>query len=262
MQRYVAEVSYNGASFSGWQIQSGLRTVQGNLEETLSRLNGSPVDVAGAGRTDAGVHAKGQICTFDLDKKWEARSLMLAINTNLDSGASVLRLAPAPSPKFHARFDAVSREYTYFIWNSSTIYPMLEPNVCWLKFGGYDWAKAQKACRYLVGRHDFGAFCRSIRRPENSVRNIHRATLRKRGSLIRLHIAGDGFLTNMVRIIVGNLELIARGNKEPEWLETLLCGRICERADCGRTFPPQGLFLWRINYDISLWNSPLSSGMM
>lgn len=254
MPRYVAEVSYNGTPFFGWQVQPGLRTVQGSLEEALFLLNGSRVDVAGAGRTDAGVHARGQICTFDMDKKWEARRLLLAINANLNYGVSVLRLALAPSPNFHARFDAVSREYIYFIWNSSTIYPMLEPNVCWLKSGGYDWMKAQKACRCLVGKHDFGAFCRRADRPENAVRNIHRAALRKTGKLVRFHIIGDGFLTNMVRIIVGNLELIARGDKEPEWLETLI-GGMNERSDCGRTFPPQGLFLWRINYDASLWNS-------
>lgn len=252
MPRYVAEVSYNGARFSGWQIQPGLRTVQGELEDALSLLNGSHVDVAGAGRTDTGVHAKGQVCTFDLDKEWEARRLMLAINANIGGGAGVLRLAQAPSPKFHARFDAVSREYVYFIWNSSTIYPMLEPNVCWLKSGGYDWSRARTACNYLLGEHDFGAFCRNVDRPENSVRNIFRATLRKRGNLIRFHIAGNGFLTNMVRIIVGSLEVIARGDKEPEWIAALF-KETSVRAECGRTFPPGGLFLWRINYDLPLW---------
>lgn len=261
MPRYVAEISYNGACFSGWQVQPGLRTVQGALEDALSLLDGRRVAVAGAGRTDAGVHAKGQVCTFDLDKKRDDRRLLLAINANLGKGASALRLAEAPSPQFHARFDAVSREYIYYIWNASAIYPMLEPNVCWLKAGGYDWTKARRACDFLVGEHDFGAFCRSTDRPENSVRTIYKASLRKKGSLIWLHVSGNGFLTNMVRIIVGNLELVARGAKEPEWMEYLLKNRE-ERAACGRTFPPQGLFLWRINYRQSLWNSPFSGSMM
>lgn len=252
MPRYVAEVSYNGACFSGWQVQPGLCTPQGALEGALSLLNGVSVSVAGAGRTDAGVHAKGQVCTFDLNKKWEPRRLLLAVNANLDEGVSVIRLAEAPSPGFHARFDAVSREYVYFIWNSSTIHPVLKSNVCWLPSGGYDWTKARTACHYLVGEHNFGAFCRQGDRPEDSVRIIFRAMLRKRGNLIRFHITGNGFLTNMVRIIIGNLELVARGNKEPEWINALFDGTD-SREGCGRTFPPQGLFLWRINYDLPLW---------
>lgn len=254
MPRYVAEVSYDGAGFLGWQIQPGLSTVQGTLEEALSLLNGSHVGVAGAGRTDAGVHARAQVCSFDLDKIWEPRRLLLAVNANLMSGARVIRLAEAPSPYFHARFDAKSREYMYFMWNSSTIYPALEPNVCWLKPEAYDWEKARKACSFLEGEHDFGAFCRNTDRPKDSVRTIYKARLRKKGNLIRFHIAGNGFLTNMVRIIMGNLVLVARGDREPEWINALF-GKTGERSEGGRTFPPQGLFLWRINYEPSPWNS-------
>lgn len=253
MPRYVAEVSYDGMRFHGWQTQPGLTTVQGVLEDSLSLLNGTRVAVAGAGRTDAGVHAKGQVCSFDLNKEWEPRRLVLAANANFARGASIIRLAEAPRPDFHARFDALSREYIYFIWNSSTIYPALTPNVCWLKPGGYDWRRAQEACAYLEGRHDFGAFCRNCDRPGDAVRTIYRARLRKKGRLISLHLVGSGFLTNMVRIITGNLELIARGDKEPGWIKTLL-EETSERADGGRTFPANGLFLWRINYQHPLWN--------
>lgn len=254
MPRYVAEVSYEGARFSGWQIQPETRTVQGALEEALALLNGSHVGVAGAGRTDTGVHARAQVCTFDLDKSWETRRLLLAANANLPAGVRIIKLAEAPSPCFHARFDAKSREYVYFIWNASTIYPALEPNVCWLKPGNYDWRKAQKACSFLEGEHDFGAFCRNADRPKDSVRIIYKSRLRKNGDLIRFHIVGNGFLTNMVRIIMGNLELIARGDREPEWINTLF-DKTNGRSAGGRTFPAQGLFLWRINYEQSLWNS-------
>ena len=250
--RFAAEISYEGRGFYGWQIQPGLPSVQGALEDALSLLNGSHVDVAGAGRTDAGVHARAQVCSFDMAREWEPRRLLLAINANLPEGASVMRVREA-APGFHARFDAVSREYMYYIWHNSAIYPQLRPNVCWIKGGGYDWDRAAIACKYLVGEHDFGAFCRSVDRPENSVRTIYRARLLRRGSMLRLHIAGNGFLTNMVRIILGCLERVAVGAREPEWINELLLGK-CSRNICGRTFPPEGLFLWKINYDPPLWN--------
>lgn len=254
MPRYVAEISYDGGSFYGWQLQPGLPTIQGALEDALSVLNGSPVVVAGAGRTDAGVHARGQVCSFDLDREWQAARLMPAINANLAKGVSVMRLTKAPREDFHARFDAGNREYIYFVWNSPVIYPALEPYVCWLKAGGYDWLRAGQACACLEGKHNFGAFCRLADRPDDPVRTIYRARLSKKGSLIRLRLTGNGFLTNMVRIIMGNLELVARGVKEPEWIKTLLT-ETGERGDGGRTFPPGGLFLWKINYYPSPWIS-------
>lgn len=253
MRRYAAEVSYDGAGFSGWQSQPGLTTVQGVLEEALSLLDGSRVAAAGAGRTDAGVHAKGQVCSFDLNKAWDIKRLLPAVNANLPKGVSVVRLAEAPSADFHARFDAVSREYIYFVWNSNAIYPALTPNVCWLKQGGCDWAAAAEACAYLEGEHDFGAFCRAGDRPENCRRTIYRAKLRKKGNLIYLRLTGSGFLTNMVRIIMGSLALVARGEREPLWVKSLLT-EARERSESGRTFPPNGLFLWGINYQPSPWN--------
>lgn len=254
MPRYAAEISYDGGMFCGWQLQLGLPTVQGALEDALYILNGSPVSVAGAGRTDSGVHARGQVCSFDLDREWEPGRLTPAINAHLAKGVSVMRLVKAPREDFHARFDAKSREYIYFVWNAAVIYPALEPYVCWLKAGGYDWQSASLACACLEGRHNFDAFCRPVKRPDDPVRTIYRARLSKKGHLIRLHLTGSGFLNNMVRIIMGHLELVARGAKEPEWIKTLLT-ETGERNGRGRTFPPSGLFLWKINYNPSPWNS-------
>ena len=253
MPRYAAETAYEGGSFCGWQIQPGQPSVQQALEEALTLLNGGErVSVVGAGRTDAGVHARGQVCSFDLRDDWQPRKLLLALNANLPAGASALRICRA-RPDFHARFDAVSREYMYFIWNASSIYPQLRPNVCWLKASGYDWSRAAAACRLFEGTHDFGAFCRAVDRPDDAVRTICKARLSRSGHLLKIHVVGSGFLTNMVRIMTGCLELVARGEKEPRWIEELLSAQRV-RADCGRTMPPQGLFLWRINYDPPLWN--------
>jgi tRNA pseudouridine38-40 synthase len=252
MVRYAAEVSYNGAFFFGWQVQPERPSVQLALEDALSVLNGNHVNVIGAGRTDAGVHAKGQVCSFDMAKKWDERRLLLALNANLPQGVSVLRIAEA-SPDFHARYDALSREYIYFIWTGSTIYPHVVPFTHWIKGGNYDWDLAGKACQYLEGEHYFGNFCRASCKPQNAVRTMYSVRLRHRGShLMYFRIKGDGFLTNMVRIILGDLELIAKKEKKPEWIKELF-DDASDRTCGGRTFPPTGLFLWKIQYKLSPW---------
>ncbi len=238
--------------FHGWQRQSGLTSVQGVLEDGLSFLNGKHVDVIGAGRTDAGVHARGQVCSFGISRKWDSRELMLALNSKLPDGVTVMRLTQV-RPDFHARYDAVSREYMYFIWNRNAIYPHLAPFTCWLKGGGYDWSLAAEACKYLKGEHDFRNFCHRGNKNGSTVRTLHSVRLQKSGSLIRLHLRGSGFLTNMVRIIVGNLELVAKKERDPEWINELFKAEY-DRRDGGRTFPPAGLFLWKINYDPSPWD--------
>jgi len=253
MVRYAAEVSYNGAFFFGWQIQPEKPTVQLAIETALSVLDGAHVKVTGAGRTDAGVHAKGQVCSFEMSKKWDERTLLLAMNANLPEGVSVIRVAEARSD-FNARYDAVSREYIYFIWTGSTIYPHVIPFTHWLKGRNYDWDLAEKACSYLEGEHYFGNFCRASCLPANAVRTIYSIKLRRKGNLLYLRVKGDGFLTNMVRVILGDLELVAKREKKPEWIRELF-DKCNSRTSGGRTFPPSGLFLWRISYEMSLWNS-------
>ena len=181
--RYAAEVSYDGGRFFGWQIQPELPTVQQALEEAASALNGWHTGVAGAGRTDTGVHARAQICTFDMKREWEPRSLMLAMNAHLPPGVSVMRTA-CVADDFHARFSALKREYRYFIWNASSIYPHAKPYAAWLKHGGYDWAAAAAAAKFLEGEHDFRNFCRLEGYEHTTVRRIERARLVRRGRLV------------------------------------------------------------------------------
>lgn len=255
--RYAAEIAYDGGKFSGWQTQPNSVTVQESLESVLFKLSGVKVPVAGAGRTDSGVHAKAQVCSFDLpyDKSdIEPRRLKLALNSNLPDGISVMKTSRVRDD-FHARFDAKSREYKYFIWNSSSIYPHIKPVSCWIKQGGYDWRSASYACRFLEGEHDFGSFCRKADRPSDSVRTVYKAHLRKHGDMIIFSVKANGFLTNMVRIMLGNLEKVAKGQYPPEWISSLLKPNAV-RNDGGRTFPPCGLFLWKINYDEDIWKLP------
>lgn len=249
--RYAAEVSYNGALFCGWQIQDGQPSVQDAVQKALSLLNGAQVKINGAGRTDAGVHARGQVCSFDMAEEWEPRRLLLAVNANLPEGISFMKAAHVHDD-FHAQYDAVSREYVYFMWTGLSVYPHMSPYVCHIKGSKYDWGLAAEACRYLEGRHDFRCFCRTPDVPDDSVRTIYRARLRRRGNLMWLRIKGSGFLTNMVRNILGDLELVALKKRPPEWINELFSEDMT-RNDGGRTFGPNGLFLWKIEYDPCPW---------
>lgn len=252
MVRYAAEVSYDGGKFFGWQVQPGLPTVQLALEEAASAINGGRTNVAGAGRTDTGVHARAQVCTFDMKREWEPRGLMLAMNAHLPQGVSVMRTARV-ADDFHARFSALSREYRYFIWNASSIYPHIKGCAAWLKHGGYDWKAAARAAKRLEGTHDFRNFCRLEGYEHTTVRTIARARLVQRGRLVVFQIRGDGFLHNMVRIILGNLELAALGKIKPEEINSLLDTETRTRSDGGRTFPACGLWFWKVTYDAPIW---------
>ena len=249
--RWAAEIAYLGGAFSGWQRQPGSVTGQGTFEEALSRLNGKDSVVEGAGRTDGGVHARGQVVSFDTQKTWDPSRLRLALDGNLPQALRVLRVAPVDE-SFRARHDARFREYVYFLWRGVFCYPHLAPYV-WHNRQWQDLGPLRDCCRSLAGTHDFQAFCRAADCPEESRRTLYSVTLLSRGPLVRLRIRGRGFLTNMVRIIVGSLDAVAAGKRDPAWFASLLDGK--ERAAAGRTAPPQGLFLWRVGYDPSPWKS-------
>lgn len=254
MTRYAAEVSYDGGKFFGWQVQPGLPTVQLALEEALSLINGRRAAVSGAGRTDAGVHARAQVCSFDMAREWDPRRLVLALNAHLPEGVSVMRAAAVPDD-FHARFSAKEREYRYFIWNASTLPPHLKGRVFWLKQNRFDWTKAAEAAVCLKGTHDFANFCRAEESVSDTVRTITRARLYQKKPLIIFQIKADGFLHNMVRITLGALELAAAGKIEPYRITGLLDRSEYTRSECGRTYPACGLYLWKIEYPEDIWKN-------
>ena len=222
MPRIALEISYDGTDFLGWQSQPHGRGVQDAVEAALRSI-GEPSGVVGAGRTDAGVHALRQVAHFDAVKSWEPRRLVLALNAHLPSGVSVMK-ANAVESGFHARRDAISREYRYFIWNFPTCYPHIKPYALWLTGSHYNWRAGSEAARFLAGEHDFGAFCRSVDRPENTIRRVKYARLFRRGKLVVFRIVADSYLTNMVRIAVGNLISVASGRRDEDWFRSLLDG--------------------------------------
>ena len=245
MPRYAAALAYDGTHFGGWQSQPGGACVQDAVESALSEL-GQRARVTGAGRTDAGVHARGQVAHFDLAKEWSPRRLTLALNAKLPPSVSVMRTARVDDA-FHARRSAVAREYRYFIWNAPTCYPHIKPYVLRLPGGHYDWPRAAHAARLLEGEHDFRAFCRTVDRPEETRRTVVRSRLHVRKKLVVFRVVANAYLTNMIRIAVGNLLAVASGRRDEAWLGSLLEGRV-ERASSAQTVPACGLFFWRATY--------------
>ena len=256
--KYVAEISYDGSQYFGWQIQPELPTIQQAVENVLTLINGSPVKAAGAGRTDAGVHARAQTCSFELSKEWELRKLALAMNANLPDGISVIRTARV-SDNFHARFSAVAREYRYFIWNNPTISPLIKDKTHWIKKTDLDWKTAAIAAKQLIGVHDFKNFCCHPIEIQDTTREIKHIKLIKKGSLITLGIKADGFLHNMVRIITGCLIKIASNNtqntgtraSESEKIRILWIKKLLDPSTQREAYtpaPPHGLYLWKTEY--------------
>lgn len=249
MRRYAIEIAYDGTAFRGWQSQPGGGGIQDAAERALAAL-GECARVNGAGRTDAGVHARAQVAHFELARLWEPQRLTLALNSQLPSTVSVMRSAVVDDA-FHARRSAQSREYRYFIWNAPTCYPHLRPYVLWLPGQHYDWRPVRRAARLFVGTHDFRAFCRREDCPENTIRTVYRASLKQTGNLLVFSVRANAYLTNMIRIMIGNLTSIAAGRADETWLASLLEGRADRRASA-QTASPSGLFFWRVRYPETL----------
>ena len=268
--RYAAQVAYAGTNYSGWQRQSEGLGVQQVLEEALQNLSSKPVKVAGAGRTDAGVHAVGQVASFDMDREWDPGRLMVAANFYLPPDVSLMRVLRAPEG-FHARYAALWREYRYFVWHGRSCWPHLRGLVWWRK-RLWDEEKVREACRLLEGRHDFRAFCKTGECPEDSVRVLSRVRCKKMGGLTLLVVRAPSFLMNMVRVIVGNIDKVGCGKEPLSWLRWLLgetgqAGeRGLERKFSGVTAPADGLYFWRGAYrelsfpGFSVWDHVPSGG--
>ena len=254
--RYAAQVSYIGTCYAGWQRQTEALGVQQVLEDALRNLSSGPVAVTGSGRTDAGVHAVGQVASFSLEKEWDCVRLMSAANFYLPPDVVVMRVWRV-SEDFHARRSALWREYRYFLWHGRSCWPHLLDRVWWRK-RPWDGEKVHAACRILEGEHDFRAFCKTGECPENSLRTLSRVRYKKRGDLSMLVVRAPSFLMNMVRIMVGNIDRVGRGEAPLSWLEELLHG--AERVSSAMTAPAEGLYFWRAYYrDLGPW-SPLLCG--
>jgi tRNA pseudouridine38-40 synthase len=247
MPRYRLDIEYDGSTYAGWQRQDGPHSVQAAIEQAIESFCGDEIALRGAGRTDAGVHATGQVAHADLTKEWPADTVRDAINAHLQmAGEAVAVLAARPVPDdFDARFSATGREYLYRIINRRAP-AALEKNRAWWVPKQLNVEAMQEAALMLVGRHDFTTF-RSVQCQASSpVRTLERLDVRRSGELIEIRAAARSFLHNQVRSMVGSLKRVGEGGWTPADVEAALEAK--NRAACGAVAPPEGLYLTGVRY--------------
>jgi tRNA pseudouridine38-40 synthase len=238
-------VAYDGTGYVGWQRQASGESIQGLIEDALALIDNRRVTVHGAGRTDAGVHATGQVASARLACAHDETTLLRALNANLPAAVRVFDVAVMPD-EFHARFSATGKTYEYRIWNGPVVPPMLRLYT-WHVPQPLDVAAMQRAADGLAGEHDFAAFQGTGSATHTSVRRMTAAAWRQAsdGTLV-FEIAGEGFLRHMVRSLTGTLVEVGHGRRPPSDLPRLLEMR--DRGGAGRTAPPEGLFLVKVEY--------------
>ncbi len=243
-QNYKMIISYDGTRYHGWEHKKGLDTIQGKLNQVLSRLCNKDISVIGAGRTDAGVHAKAMVANAVLDITLSEMELRDYMNRYLPEDIAVEEVRIA-SERFHARHKAVGKTYCY-----SCFYGPVKPifrrkYVTMLEYEP-DIELMRQAAAYLVGKHDFASFCGNPKMKKSTVREIYSITIEARKGFLYMRFRGSGFLQNMVRIMVGTLLEVGNGKRKPEEMRDILEGK--SRSLAGPTAPPQGLCLEEVEY--------------
>lgn len=242
---YKLTIQYDGTRYDGWQRQGNTdNTLQGRLEGVLSRMVGSPVEIQGAGRTDAGVHARGQVASVHLPEGYTPQEVQNYLNRYLPEDVAVVDVVEV-GERFHARLSATGKEYRYHIRMGSV------PDVFARKYQyrveePLDLAAMERAAGYLTGKHDFRSFCGNRRFKKSTVREVFHIGVEVCGSDLTLVYRGDGFLYNMVRILTGTLLEVGLGQRTPESMVDILEAK--ERTAAGKTAPAQGLVLQEVYY--------------
>lgn len=254
MPTFALKLSYDGKPFCGFARQPGMLTVQGELEHALEMLYRRPVQTVCAGRTDSGVHALGQVVSFDLteDEAGIRRddALMRSLNALTHDRMSVCEVLH-PQEGFSARFDAKAREYRYFIANTSYP-PLVMGDFSWQITSPLDIGAMREGASYLIGEHDFKSFCMAasaVGKP--TCRNVHEISFAQKEVMgeraVVITVKGNAFLHSMVRTIVGTLVMVGRGQRKPEWVADVL--QACDRCAAGENAPAAGLVFWNVSYD-------------
>lgn len=243
-KRIKLEVSYDGTNYHGWQIQPEVITVEGVLNHALSELMGEEIKVIGASRTDAGVHAYGNVAVFDTASRIPADKIALALNTRLPEDIRVQASMEVPRG-FHPRHCDSVKTYEYHILNREIPLPT-ERLYSYYFYRKVDIEKMQEAAKYLIGEHDFKSFCSAKTQVTETVRTIYSLDILREGDFIKIRISGNGFLYNMVRIITGTLLQVGVGYYKPEDVADML--RKMDRTEAGACAPANGLRLVGIHY--------------
>ncbi|MBX9588973.1 MAG: tRNA pseudouridine(38-40) synthase TruA [Hyphomonadaceae bacterium] len=245
MPRYRLILEYDGTPFVGWQVQALGASVQGRLTEAIRKFSGETVSLRGAGRTDAGVHALGQVAHFDLERAWPAETVRAAVNFHLKPDPiAILECTPA-SAEFDARFSAIARHYRYRIL-ARPAPPVLDRDRVWWVPQSLSAAAMREAAAALVGRHDFTTFRAAGCQARSPVKTLDRLAVAATGDEIIIEASARSFLHNQVRSMVGSLKLVGEGKWRAGDLAAALAAR--DRAACGPVAPARGLYLVQVDY--------------
>ncbi len=242
---YKLTLAYDGTRYDGWQKQGNTsKTIQGKLEQLMTRLEEQPIEVQGAGRTDAGVHAKGQVCNCKLNRTWQEEELRDVMNQYLPSDIAVLQVEKVPE-RFHARLTATGKTYCYRIWTGA-VPNVFERDYVYTHGQSVSVESMRQAIPYLLGTHDFKSFCSNKHMKKSTVRTLDSIVIEELTNEIRITYHGNGFLYNMVRILTGTLLEVGEGKRTPESMADILEKK--DRQQAGVTVPPQGLSLLSVDY--------------
>lgn len=245
MRNIKLTIEYDGKDYNGWQKQPNHLNIQGEIERAIKNVTREDVELIGSGRTDAGVHAFGQVANFKIDSDFPIEKMATAINSQLKQSIRILKAEDVPL-EFHSRYHCHKKTYAYIIENSeqgtaiyrNTTYHVAQPlNI----------EKMQEAVNYLVGEHDFSSFKSSGTSSKSSVRIIYEAKILKEQSRVIIMLTGNGFLYNMVRIIAGTLLEVGLEHITPKEVKNILEAK--DRKKAGKTLPAQGLFLMSVDYE-------------
>ncbi len=255
--RIALGVAYDGGPFEGWQSQPTANTVQDQLEVALAAIAAQPVQTTAAGRTDAGVHAIGQVVHFDVEAVRPEGAWVRGTNAHLP-GAIAVQWAHAVEDGFHARYSATRRTYTYVLYNHPVRPAAFAGKVGWFHLP-LSLDRMREAVRYVVGERDFSAFRSAQCQAKSPVRVLERVRIERRGDYCLFEFTANAFLHHMVRNIVGCLVYIGKGEHPPAWLAEVLASR--DRSRAAPTFGPEGLYLTRVTYPLR-WSLPAPTPML
>lgn len=245
MRCFRVILTYDGSRYKGWQKQGNTpNTIQGKLETLLSRILGQEVEVNGSGRTDAGAHARMQVASFRADTDMDCHELLRQMRTYLPEDIGAVELSEA-APRFHARLNCVGKTYVYRIWNSE-MPNVFERKYMWAMSGQLDEDAMRAAAELICGKRDFKAFCSNKHMKKSTVRRVDEIKIERLGEELRFSVSGDGFLYNMVRIIVGTLVEVGLGERSVDSVAAAI--ESLDRQQAGQTAPACGLSLWEVRY--------------
>ncbi len=243
-KNYKLTIAYDGTRFFGWERQPDRDTIQGKLESVLGKLCGKTVDVIGAGRTDAGVHARAMVASVRMDVPYSCEEIRDYMNRYLPDAIAVREVKEA-GERFHARYNALGKTYRYTCFDGA-VKPVFDRRYVTMLDYTPDIEKMREAAAILTGEHDFRSFCGNPRMKKSTVRVVDSITIERNRDRIHFTFHGNGFLQNMVRILVGTLLEVGRGYWEVEQVQAILDAK--DRKQAGPTAPPEGLCLMKVDY--------------